>query len=344
MTTSGGDAKESNKDRRRRESHEASAAYYADPRWRELLGDHKVLQIDGGAKAGMQKEWVPLRPLLELLAFDPVFPADADVLHSMFDVGDAVEFATVGRAGKFRPYPAATTFIPMALGGESGVRRFHMTVGSSMSSFLTPDIEAASRYGLRDYATIRETVDVQTTTLDEVVDERGVRFVDFIKLDTQGTELEVLEGGARTLRELVFGMKVEVGFVPLYENQPLFHEIDSHVRAQGFEMIDLLHQKRFSRGRSDADEASRETGRSSMGPGQLVVSDPLYFRRISAAVDRVESLSDSERTRYLAGALITCLVYSRVDYARELIASVRPLIDPHVADTALVLLDAFPLA
>lgn len=43
---------------------------------------------------------------------------------------------------------------------------------------------------------------VTTTTLDDFVAERSIRQIGFIKLDVEGAELNVIEGGWRTLREL----------------------------------------------------------------------------------------------------------------------------------------------
>lgn len=43
---------------------------------------------------------------------------------------------------------------------------------------------------------------VQATTLDAFVAQRGVRRMDFLKIDVEGAELRVLRGGAETLRRL----------------------------------------------------------------------------------------------------------------------------------------------
>lgn len=57
--------------------------------------------------------------------------------------------------------------------------------------------------------------------------------VTFIKIDTQGYEDHVLEGATEILGRSA-GLHVELSFVPLYEGQPLFHEMVERICDAGF--------------------------------------------------------------------------------------------------------------
>jgi len=57
----------------------------------------------------------------------------------------------------------------------------------------------------------------------------------FLKIDTQGYEDRVLEGGRRTLERAV-GLSIELSFVPLYGGQLLYKDMVPRLEALGFEL------------------------------------------------------------------------------------------------------------
>jgi FkbM family methyltransferase len=71
---------------------------------------------------------------------------------------------------------------------------------------------------------------VETVRLDDVYDFPNAHY---IKIDVQGAELDVLRGAIRTLQKTLV-LEIEVEFVPLYKNQPLFGDIQCFLREKGF--------------------------------------------------------------------------------------------------------------
>ena len=57
--------------------------------------------------------------------------------------------------------------------------------------------------------------------------------LDYLKIDIQGGELDVFRNGRSKLAQTVL-IQTEVSFIPLYEDQPTFSDIDIELRAQGF--------------------------------------------------------------------------------------------------------------
>lgn len=55
-----------------------------------------------------------------------------------------------------------------------------------------------------------------------------------VKIDVQGYELEVIEGGISTLTECIDWLALEVSFYQLYDGQPLFDDIYERLRSLGF--------------------------------------------------------------------------------------------------------------
>ena len=83
---------------------------------------------------------------------------------------------------------------------------------------------------------------MQTTRLDDVP---GLPDLDFLKMDIQGGELQALEHGQARLAQCAM-IHLEVSFVPLYEGQPSFGEIDVWMRAHGFIPHRFTEVKRWS--------------------------------------------------------------------------------------------------
>ena len=74
------------------------------------------------------------------------------------------------------------------------------------------------------FETVR-VVRLKTETLDDQLAANAVNDVDFLKLDTQGTELAILEGARRVIEREALGFEVEVEFLPLYRDQPVLVQV-----------------------------------------------------------------------------------------------------------------------
>ena len=69
---------------------------------------------------------------------------------------------------------------------------------------------------------------MSTDTLDSQLALHAIDDIDFIKMDTQGCELPILQGSTVTLERTV-GMQIEVAFSPIYQDQPLFSDVAAHL-------------------------------------------------------------------------------------------------------------------
>jgi hypothetical protein len=78
---------------------------------------------------------------------------------------------------------------------------------------------------------------VTTTTLDIALTNLPERRGEFIKLDTQGTEYEILQGARNTLIYQTAAVYCEVEFAQIYEGQKLFSDIEVFLRRYGFSFL-----------------------------------------------------------------------------------------------------------
>jgi FkbM family methyltransferase len=171
-------------------------------------GFHPKVAIDVGAYSG---EWtLALRQLFPRIPVLMVEPQSAQIerLQALTQVHDGVEFAPV----------------LLGPGLSSGVTFYRAETGSSV---------------LRDAGNgAAESTTMEMTTLDAVT--AGTRFEhpDFLKLDVQGYELEVLKGAERVLDSVEVVM-MEVNLIAVYEGAPLAHEVVSYMAAHGFRVYDV---------------------------------------------------------------------------------------------------------
>jgi FkbM family methyltransferase len=75
-------------------------------------------------------------------------------------------------------------------------------------------------------------------TIDEVVRSKGVAAPDFLKLDVQGYELEVLKGAHDTLPR-VSAVLAEVNLIDIHKGTPLLDELVLFMRDMGFVTYDI---------------------------------------------------------------------------------------------------------
>lgn len=121
-------------------------------------------------------------------------------------------------------------YLPYAL-ADGTERTLHVCELEGMTSLLVPDPAHLALFNLfPTWGTVKEQIPVTTRRLDDVAE---IAHLDFLKMDVQGAEREVLVHGRTKLAETVV-IQAEVSFVPLYKDQPGFGEMDIELRNMGF--------------------------------------------------------------------------------------------------------------
>ncbi|MEQ1515790.1 MAG: FkbM family methyltransferase [Usitatibacteraceae bacterium] len=131
--------------------------------------------------------------------------------------------------------PTGTTLLP-SLVGDGADHIFHVNEPDATSSLLPLNRLVVDRFmGLKELNTVR-VEHRSTITLDEAL--KNEERIHFLKLDIQGFELTALRHAQRTL-ERTLVVHCEVEFMEIYEGQPLFSEVEQHMRRAGFDLVDL---------------------------------------------------------------------------------------------------------
>jgi protein O-GlcNAc transferase len=134
-----------------------------------------------------------------------------------------------------REYGNPHRFFPFFVGdGRPAI--FHETNWALTGSLYEPNSRLLEKFqNLAEVVTPIAKHPVNTTRLDDIAE---IEDIDFIKIDVQGSELAVLENALRALSSAVL-IQTEVEFVELYRGQPMFADVDTFLRANGFQFHTL---------------------------------------------------------------------------------------------------------
>lgn len=230
------------------------------------LLDRPIVVVDVGARWGFSPAWDDLGDRYQAIGFEP-------------DAEECERLAELHRQSG-RPHRV----VPLALGGRRGMATLHVTRQPACSSLFPPLAQAYRRHPGLEVVTPESTMVVDLTTLDAWCAQEGVTGVDVIKVDTQGSELGVLQGGVKTLAS-VRAVEVEVEFNEIYEGAPLFGDVDRFLRSHGFvlwRLRDLAHYSQVGARTGwrtpdvwGLDEVAHPFD---SGPGQLFWANAYYLR------------------------------------------------------------------
>jgi len=174
---------------------------------------------------------------------------------------------------------------------------------SGMTSLLKPNEKVLNFFnGFSKFGKIEKIEKIKTEKLDNI---SHLPYIDFAKLDIQGSELTVLKNGVKKL-ENCLAIQLEVSFVCLYEDQPSFGELDLWMRENGYLPHTFLNIKRWSISPTIFNNNLRQPG------NQLLESDIIYIKDPF----KLNLLNDTQLKKFI---LISHYLFKSVDLSVYLI-------------------------
>lgn len=251
-----------------------------------ILCGNGISLVDIGAAGGLQDRWKPFSKFVDLVAVEP----DPRAKESIKKL-ETTTLRSLHRVNS--PLASATKVLD-----------FYLCKHPRQSSVLKPNGAHFAKYNDGHKWAVEKVEKMNATTLDLAIDFKVKP--DFLKLDTQGSELDILKGATETLRSCL-GVEAEVEFREIYESQPLFGDLSKHMQNSGFEFIDFVAFGRWERSRPDGLRTFL---------GELIHADALFMRSPESAVTLAREANDENLIlRYLA---LLC-VYARSDMMRATI-------------------------
>lgn len=259
-----------------------------------LLDEITLTCLDAGARGGFTEDLLPIARAVDAVGFEPD-AAECDRLNGAAAAGD-------------HPW-RRLRFLGTALGGSTGTGKLNLYRQRGCSSFLQADGELAALFARDDYYILEDTAEVATARLDDISALEGFEAASFIKLDVQGAELEILSGARRLLTESLLALRVEVSFLPVYRDQPLFADIDKELRRYGFMPQRFLELHAWRR-TTKTKLPGLAGGPLPYSQGQMIHGDVLYFRHPELLPDNSHNALEA-----LTRAGLLAIAYGHIDHA-----------------------------
>jgi FkbM family methyltransferase len=216
----------------------------------ERLGRKSMLIAD---VARPEEAWYSLQATLRWLLERQRVTHVLDVGANTGQFGKFVRALYTGKISSFEPVTAAFDKLQQAarddpnwqaykfaLGSKADVAIINVAPRSNFSSFLQTNEYCAAQFGDRAAGTSAESVTVQRLeqALGESIPHNSDERI-YLKMDTQGFDLEVFKGLGDKLPHVV-GLQSEVSLIPIYKDMPHWTESVAAFEQAGFGIVGMF--------------------------------------------------------------------------------------------------------
>ncbi|MDA7857724.1 FkbM family methyltransferase [Gammaproteobacteria bacterium] len=134
-----------------------------------------------------------------------------------------------------------------AVGPSLAQMDFYRTSASAVSGLLKPEGELDNRVPAGDH-NIQDIIKVNVNTIDNVIEANG--HVNFLKIDTEGFDLECLKGASRSLLDNKIDVVMcETFFVKYRVGQAYFWDIAKYLEEHGYYFVNIYDARDTGQGR-----------------------------------------------------------------------------------------------
>ncbi len=263
--------------------------YRLTPAMSAVLRQSRLIVADAGSCGGPDVRWLPLKGLVHFLAFEP----------------DA-------RSSQTSP-DANCTYFAVGLGRRKETRPLHLTQFPPASSLYPLNQERLKDFANREWHQVTGSSLIPLDTMDACLADRPDLAPDFLKVDVEGADLDVLNGASGLLAAGILGVQAEVTFLERHLGAPFFGETDQFLRSRGYELFALLRERWL--------RTNRTYGANS-NP-QIVWADAVYFLNRESMLRRLQESSPDGRRILLVKFVTLLLCYGAHDYAVEITDAAR---------------------
>ena len=220
--------------------------------------------IDAGARYGIHPTWMEIKDNAEFHLFE-VDETEAQRLKKKYELSHNINIHNIAL---FSEQKKISLFKRDHRGLNSFFQNNELFINDH--NFMLMDMT-------NDYK-----LTVKTNTIDNFFADITPHF---LKIDTEGSELDILKGSKNKLMQSILGVRTEVHFAEVYKNVPLFGQIYEFMRECDFELINLSYD---GKGHSYSEYTLPNKY------GQLISTDAVWIKNIKSILsdNNVNMLED----------------------------------------------------
>ena len=181
----------------------------------------KTIVLDAGGRYGLHPTWKPFTGEMEYYLFEP----------------DPIECARLQKKYVHRPDEIRAIEDAVAENNGKLIINFFRNRAMSSSVVRNPVSSLFKDERLREVE-VMESIEVNAVSIDSFCADNGLS-VDFLKIDTEGSEYEILKGGKKQLEENILGVRCEVSFDYIHEGMPLFSTLHDFMLSKNFYLLNF---------------------------------------------------------------------------------------------------------
>jgi FkbM family methyltransferase len=296
-----------------------------------ILPDARFTLVDVGCSGGLDEKWRRFGRRLRAFAFDPSVDEIERLrrVETSAGVEYVAAFATITKDHPFAQKKGALSHWSRNPWDRLSVTKWLENTASERTGMDSGDL---ANSGL--WKDIRLVDPAQEVVIPNYLRRAGLDRVDFVKIDIDGKDLDVLHSLDAALDEFtILGLQLEVNFFGSdAETDHTFHNTDRFLKSKRFELFDLI-VRRYSLAALPGPYSFNSPGESRFG--RIFQGDALYFRDLASPIN-VDLVSRMTADRLLN---LICLftLFRLPDCAAEIAVGFRDKISPvcdvdHVLD------------
>jgi FkbM family methyltransferase len=182
----------------------------------EYFSDKPPVLIDIGASGGIHSKWKKIARYAYCVAFDA---DDREFQISEETDKNYKKLINVNRIVATRP---------------SGHTPFYLTQSPYCSSLLEPDQEKLDPWLFKSLFEVKQVTNLPAVTLAETLGSANISYIDWFKVDTQGTDLRIYNSLPDEIRNTILFAEFEPGIMDAYKEEDKLYSVMQVMHEQGF--------------------------------------------------------------------------------------------------------------